>query len=70
MAARFLYDQIDLHRVGIEPRIPAHHFYMEVFLVAAARDRQARERPPKLSFKKIFVWHWFLPRVGIAALSR
>jgi hypothetical protein len=57
MAARFLYDRIDLHHVRIEPRIPSHYFCAEVFLIAAARDRQAREPPPELSFKKIFVLH-------------
>ena len=61
MAARFLYDRIDRRRVGIEPRISAHHFRVEVLLVAAACDGQTRERPPELSFKNIFVLHWFLP---------
>ena len=42
--------------------LPAHHFFVEVLLIAAARDRQARERPPELSFKKILVLHWFPSR--------
>ena len=69
MAARFPHDRIDLHRIGMIPRIPAHHFFVEVFLVAAASDREARERPPELSFKTIVVLHWVPPKADIAALS-
>ena len=46
MAARILYDRVDLHRIGMEPGIPAHHFYVEVFLVAAtatARQQNAHQ---------------------------
>src|SRR5271169_3438491 len=70
MAARFLYDRIDLHHVRIEPRIPPHYLFVKVLLIPAARDRQAREPPPELSFKKMFVLHCFLPRAGIAFLSQ
>ena len=53
MAARVLYDRIDLRRVGIESPMPAHHFFVEVPLIAAARHRKTRESPPKLSFQMI-----------------
>jgi hypothetical protein len=57
MAARFLHDRINLRRVRTTARIPTQHFRVEVRLIAAARDGEARERPPELSFKKIFVFH-------------